>query len=96
MSPASQAKRKKLAQYERTSTMRKLANYESSEITLDVNQNEMCSIVQAIGDDDLEKLYVEGEKHGVGSIMKEIWVTDVEQRRSKFLMIKPKTVCHSW
>ena len=85
MSPASQAKRKKLAQYERTSTMRKLANYESSEITLDVNQNEeMCSIVQAIGDDDLEKLYVEGEKHGVGSIMKEIWVTDVEQRRSKF------------
>ena len=38
----------------------------------------MIKIVQSIGDDDLEKLYTESEKHSVGTIMKEIWVTDVQ------------------
>lgn len=85
MSPASQAQRKKFGQYERTNTMRKLANYENSEIVLDHNQNEeMCKVVQSIGDNDLEKLYDEGEKHGVGKLMKEIWIADVEQRRKQF------------
>ena len=74
-----------MGQYERTNTMRKLAKYEDSEIVLDHNQNEeMCKVVQSIGDDDLEKLYEEGEKHGVGKLMKEIWITDVEQRRKQF------------
>ena len=85
MSPASQAKRKQLAQYERTNSIRKLAMYEDSEILLDDTQNEeMCSMVQSIGDDDLENLYVEGEKHGVGKLMKEIWITDAQQRRKQF------------
>ena len=52
---------------------------------LDDTQNEeMCSIVQSIGDDDLENLYVEGEKHGVGKLMKEIWITDDQQRNQLF------------
>ena len=85
MSPASQAKRKQLAQYERTNSIRKLAMYEDSEIMLDDTQNEeMCSIVQSIGDDNLESLYVEGEKHGVGKLMKEIWITDAKQRSKQF------------
>lgn len=85
MSPASQAKQKQLTQYERTNSIRKLAMYEDSEIMLDDTQNEeMCSIVQSIGDDDLENLYVEGEKHGVGKIMKEIWIMDAQQRRKQF------------
>ena len=85
MSPASQGKRKKLAQYERTNTMRKLSKYEDSEIVLDDAQNEeMCNIVRSIGDDELEKLFTEGKKHGVGTIMKEIWITDVQQRRKQF------------
>jgi len=28
----------------------------------------MYNIVQSIGDDELEKLYMEGKKHGVGTI----------------------------
>ena len=85
MSPASQAKRKQLAQYERTNSIRKLAMYEDSEILLDDMQNEeMCSIVQSIGDDDLENLYAEGEKHGVGKLMEEIWIKDAQQRRKQF------------
>ena len=39
MSPVSQAKRKKLAQYERTSNIRKLKKYEDNEVTLDDEQN---------------------------------------------------------
>ena len=94
MSPTSQAKWKQLAQYKRTNSIRKLAMYEDSEIMLDDTQNEeMCSIVQSIGDDDLESLYVEGEKCGVGKLMKEIWIMDAKQRSKQFLMTKPKTVC---
>ena len=57
--------------------------YEDSDILLDDTQNEeMCSIVQSIGDDDLENLYVEGKKHGVGKLMKEICIEE-----SNFLML---------
>jgi len=64
---------KKLAQYDRTNCMRKLASFEASEIVLDDDQNdEMHNVVQSIGDNDLEKLYLEGEEHGVFKIMKNI------------------------
>ena len=110
MSPASQAKRKKLAQYERTSNIRKLTNLEE-EISLDDEQHEeMCNVVQRIGDVELDKLCEEGDKHGVGSIMKGIWITDKDRRNkeffddqatnSKLMYIVIKTVylfnCRSW
>ena len=57
MSPASQAKRKKLAQYERTNSFRKLARYEENEVTLDDEQNdEMNSVVEKIGDEEVQRL----------------------------------------
>ena len=63
MSPASQAKRKKLAQYERTNSIRKLGINEQTEVVLDADQNdEMVNLVQNIENDDLEKLCLEGEK----------------------------------
>ena len=66
--------------------MRKLASFEASKIVLDDDQNyEMCNVVQSIGNNDLEKLYLEGENHGVA---KDIWLTDVQRRRGKFLMIR--------
>ena len=40
MSPASQAKHKKLTQYERTNGFRKLVRYEENEVTLDDEQND--------------------------------------------------------
>ena len=85
MSPASQAKRKKLAQYERTNSFRKLARYEENEVTLDDEQNdEMNSVVEKIGDEEVQRLCDEGEKFGIGSIMKDIWTTDLDRQRREF------------
>ena len=92
MSPASQARRKRLAQYERTNRIRKLNSFEDSEVMLNDDQNdEMCSIVQSIGNDELEQLCLEGEKHGVGKIMKDIWLTDAQQRKQEFFEDQAKT-----
>ena len=85
MSPASQAKRKKLTQYERTSDIRKLANLEEDEVCLDDEQHEeMRNVVKRIGDVELDKLCKEGDKHGVGSIMKDIWIMDKDRRSKEF------------
>ena len=85
MSPASQAKRRKLAQYERTSNIRKLAQYEENEIVLDDEQNdEMCAFVEKMRDKELQKLFDEGDKHGVGGILKDIWATDLERQQKEF------------
>ena len=85
MSPVSQAKRKKLAQYERTSNIRKLKKYEDNEVTLDDEQNdEMCSIVEQIQTEDLEALCKEGDEHGVRRLMKDLWITDNERKRQEF------------
>ena len=85
MSPASQAKWKKLAQYERTSNIRKLKKYEDNEVTLDDEQNnEMCNIVEQIQTKDLEALCKEGDEHGVGRLMKDLWITDNERKRQEF------------
>lgn len=85
MSPASQTKRRKLAQYERTSNIRKLQKYEENEVVLDDEQNdEMCAIVEKMGDEELQKLFDEGNKHGVGGILKDIWATDLDWQRTEF------------
>ena len=93
MSPASQAKRKKLAQYDRTNNIRKLARYEDHEITLDDSQNEeMLTVMKKIGDEELQKLCDEGEKDGVGGIIKDIWTTDLDRQRKEFSQDRPPTV----
>ena len=85
MSPASQAKRKKLAQYERTNNIRKLQKYEESEVILDDDQNsEMCQIMEKVMTEDLEKLYKEGDEHGVRKMMQDIWITDKVRQRMEF------------
>ena len=59
------------AQYQRTSNIRKLKKYEASELVLDDEQNaEICSVMEATQPDELEKLFKEGDEHGVGSLMK--------------------------
>ena len=77
MSPASQLKRRQNAQYTRKLSAQKLAKYEENEVMLNEEQHtEMCSIVERTKNDDLEKLLKEGNEHGVGELMKEIWFTD--------------------
>ena len=85
MSPASQKKRKLYAQYERTNSIRKLEKYEDSELVLDEEQNEeMCAVMEAIQPEELKKLFEEGDQHGVGNLMKNIWFTDKQRQNSEF------------
>ena len=85
MSPLSQQKRKQYAQYERTNSIRKLARYEDSELVLNDEQNEeMCAIVEAVQTEQMEKLFEEGDQHGVGNLMKNIWFTDKDRQKSEF------------
>ena len=70
MSPESQSKCKQNALTERNNDKIKLAKYEQTEITLVDEQYEekMCTIVNTIkevGKADLEKIFVEGDAHGV-------------------------------
>jgi len=85
MSPASQQKRKLYTQYERTNSLRKLAKYEANEVDLNDEQNaEMSSIVEATQPDELKKLFDEGDQHGVGDIMKSVWLTDKNRQKKEF------------
>ena len=85
MSPHSQQKRKKLAQYQRTNNIRKLKKYEDSEIVLDAEQStEMCSVMEVTPPEDLEKLFKEGDEHGVGDLLKSIWYTDKDRQKTEF------------
>ena len=85
MSPTSQAKRMKLAQYERSNSFRKLTRFEGNKVTLDNEQNdEMNSIVEKIGDEGVQRLCDEGEKYGIGSIMKDSWTADLDHQRREF------------
>ena len=85
MSPSSQQKHKQLAQYERSSSIRKLNKLEESEVLLDDEQNEeMCTVMESIQNDELEKLFLEGDQHSVGGLMKTIWFTDKERQKEEF------------
>jgi len=47
----------------------------------------MCDIVNMIDGsvgDDLQKTFEVGETHGVGSKLREIWMTDKRQRTEQF------------
>jgi len=44
----------------------------------------MCSIVERTKNDDLEKLFKEGNEHGVWELMKEIWFTDKKRQTQQF------------
>ena len=67
MSPASQLKRRQNVQYTRKLSAQKLVRYKENEVMLNKEQHtEMCSIVERTDNDNLEKLFKEGNEHGVG------------------------------
>ena len=88
MSPASQLKRKQNTLIERNNDKIKLKRYEKGEVTLAEEQHdEMCAIVDRIwevGKDELEKVFAEGDAHGVGTQIREIWMTDRRQQLEQF------------
>lgn len=64
---------------------RKLAKYENTEITLaDEQHTQMCDVINAIDGEAVDDFFEEGESHGVGSKLKEIWTTDRRQRIKQF------------
>jgi len=67
---------------------KKLAKYESTEVTLADEQHEdMCEIVNRIEEvsgNELEKIFTEGDAHGVGKQIREVWTTDRRQQLSQF------------
>lgn len=80
MSPQSQIKRKQNAKMKRDNNIRKIHQSVCGEVPLDTDQNdEMCDVMSVIGEKcqvELKELFAEGEKHGVGHRMKEIWNDD--------------------
>ena len=88
MSPTSKLKRKQNVSMEHSIDKRKLAKYENTEITLaDEQHTQMYDVMNAIDGeavDDLQKIFEEGESHGVGGKLKEIWTTDRRQRIQQF------------
>ena len=89
MSPASQQKRKQRTQVERSNDKLKLAKYQAVEIELDEEQHdEMCRVAETIdetGREELEKLFAEGDAHGVGGVLQNIWETDYRKQKDQFL-----------
>ena len=57
-------------------------------MTLDNDQHaDMCNIVKTIdevGKDDLEKLFAEGDIHGVGDKVREVWYMDRRHQLEQF------------
>lgn len=88
MSPASQTKRKQNAVIERNNDKRKLTKYERTEVTLaDEQHEEMCAIVDKVEEIDkaeLEKIFAEGDSHGVGTQIREVWMSDKRQQLAQF------------
>jgi len=65
-----------------------LAKYEKTEVTLSDDQHEeMSAIVNEIEEksrDELEKIFAEGDTHGVGTQVREVWITDKRQQLDQF------------
>ena len=97
MSPYSQQKQQSNARIERSNMKRKLKKLDGTDVTLnDEQQEEMCSIVHEISDEELSKVYLEGSEHGVGKLMKEIWYTDGQRQRQQFLRDQSKMVSEAF
>ena len=88
MSPDSLAKRKLNQKMLKGNMKRKLNSYEVTEIPLDDEQHEeMESAVATIEENhssELEKLFLEGDKHGVGSKLRDIWKSDKQREKKEF------------
>lgn len=101
MSPGSQVKRKQNAMMERGLDKRKLARYEKTEITLSEEQHaQMCDVmdvVDRVAVDGLQRIFEEGEIHGVSDKLKEIWKMDKRQELESFQKDQARNGknCHS-
>ena len=71
-------------QLERKRDKKMLKKYECVEVTLENEQQEdMCEIIDKISNSEfcLNDLFAEGDKHGVGQVMKDLWEMDKRKVR---------------
>ena len=80
MSPSSVSKRLENQRIDRGKSKRKLQQYDHTEIPLDCEQDlELCTVVSTINEkfsNELETLYEEAKKHGVGDRLRDVWNLD--------------------
>ena len=73
---------------ERNNDKFKLAKYESTEVNLSEEQHEdmnaVVSKIEEISKDELEKVFAEGDAHGGGTQIREIWTTDRREQLDQF------------
>ena len=77
MSPTSQLKHKQNTTSERNNDKRnndkkKLRKYENTEVMLADDHMKTCAMMDEVSKDDLEKLFSEGDIHGVGDKVREV------------------------
>ena len=83
---------------EQNNYKKKLAKYENTEVTLaDEQHEEMSAItdkIEEVGQDELEKIFVEGDSHGMGKEVREVWMTDKRQQLNQFIADQAKMVSY--
>ena len=86
---------------ERNLDKRKLAQYEKTEITMSEEQHtQMCDVMDVVDQvavDNLQHIFEEGETHGVGNKLKEIWTMDKRQQLESYQKDQAKNgkICHN-
>jgi len=99
MSPASQLKRNQNRISERNNDKIKLRKYEKTEVTLaDEQHDDMCNVmnkIEEVSRDDLEKVFAEGDEHGVGDKIREVWLTDHRKQADQFHLDQTRNGMHS-
>ena len=89
MSPASQLQRKQNAQTERSNDKLKLAKLHIVDLDLSDEQHvDMCNVTEAIeesGKDEITRVFAEGDAHGVGDVLRNVWHTDMRKQKKQFM-----------
>ena len=89
MSPTSQLQRKQNAQTERSSDKLKLAKLKTVDLDLPDEQHfDMCNVTEAIeesGKDELDRVFTEGDAHGVRDVLRNVWHTDLRKQKEQFM-----------
>ena len=89
MSPESQLKWKQNQKIQKNNTRQKLHAYEHTELPLDAEQDKEMDevVIEQECSGELQELFIEGEKHGVGSKLQDVWKND-KQREDQLINSK--------
>ena len=87
MLPAGQLQRKHNAETERSNDKLKLAKLQTMDLDLTDKQHiEMCNVREAIEEserDELDRVFAEGDAHGVGDMLRNVWHTDLRKQKKR-------------